>query len=50
MPLVSKVASNAGIEFFMNCCLSVSWSTSLNCDTVSNINVNFPPFPCPTVE
>jgi len=48
MPLASKVVGNAGIAFFMKCGLSVSWSTSLNCDTVSNINVNFPTFPCPT--
>jgi hypothetical protein len=37
-----------GSHFFMNCGLSVSCSTSLNCDTVSDITVTFPPFPCPT--
>ena len=49
-PRVPKVVGNAVNAFFMKCGLSVSWSTSLNCDTVSNINVTFPKFPCPTIE
>jgi hypothetical protein len=45
-PRVPKLVGKAIIAFFLKikCGLLVSWPTSLNCDTVSNINDTFPPF------